>query len=289
MSRMNKSALSIGTILIQTFFMVMINYVVFFGDDLRTIKQFLPYANILILILGVMAVVSIRSIEKIARKQILISVLKEHISQVESLLVTLRAQKHEHTRHIQTILSMLYLDEINKAKEYLEEIIKNFWQSNEPVLNTGNPVLTALFDSKAKAAEVKGIKLAASVKCDVTNIPVNSEDLCSIIGNLLDNAMEAAITDEEVSRVGLEIKYERNSYIIAVNNNGTTISEGQVSELFKPGYSTKNSMSRGYGLFIVQNLVKSYDGKIEVVTGDKTTFLIYIPDNRRVISDKSAF
>ncbi|MDI6705551.1 MAG: ATP-binding protein, partial [Bacillota bacterium] len=67
-------------------------------------------------------------------------------------------------------------------------------------------------------------------------------------------------------------------YIIYVHNSGPRIPDRLKEEIFNPGVTTKGSPARGYGLYLVKKLVEEYGGHIEVISGDKTTFIIYLPD-----------
>ena len=117
-----------------------------------------------------------------------------------------------------------------------------------------------------------------SVKCNITNLKMTPWDLCSILGNLIDNAMEAAVQIPDNRRVSLEIKYEANQYVVYVYNNGPPITASQKKKLFQPGYTTKNSEARGYGLFLVNKLVQQHGGTIEVKSGERTSFIVYLPN-----------
>jgi len=180
---------------------------------------------------------------------------------------------------------MLCLDEANKAAEYIEGIADSYRQAGKSVY-AGHPVLAALLNSKQKIAETKNIDFACVIKCDVTNIDIPPWDLCSILGNLLDNAFEAALLDQSNRRVTMEIKYENANYVIYVDNTGPKMSEKIKSRLFDAGYTAKESTARGYGLYLVKKLVDKYEGKIDVTSKAKTTFIVHFPDRGKRISDQ---
>lgn len=269
--------LVITTVLIETLFIVLMNQQIYIAQDVNNLKIFLPIANVFVLIMGGLALFSIKGVEKSVKKKVEINLLKEHLQQIEGLLNSLQSQKHEHARHIQVIQAMLYLDEIEKSKEYIDGIAEDY-RHTEELIHVGHPALTALLNSKCKVAESKGIDFAFSVKCNTLNIKMNPWDLCSILGNLLDNAMEAAVQNIGDRRVALEIKYENEKYVMYIYNNGPAITSRQRKKLFEPGYTTKNSEARGYGLFLVNKLVNRYGGNIEVISGERTSFIVYLPE-----------
>ncbi len=121
---------------------------------------------------------------------------------------------------------------------------------------------------------MKNIDFSVAVKCDVSKMYIPDWDLCSILGNLLDNAFEAATADEK-PRVGIEFKYEDNHFAIYVNNNGNRISDPD--NVLAAGYTTKESEGRGYGLYIVNKLVQKYKGSLEIITRPKTTVIFRFP------------
>ncbi len=272
----NGNLLVIAIVLIETLFIVLLNLHIYVAQNVNSLKIFLPIANVFVLIMSGLALYSIKGIEKTVKKKVELNLLKEHLQQIEGLMNTLQIQKHEHARHIQVIQAMLYLDEIDKSKEYIDGIAQDY-QPTEELIHTGHPALTALLNSKCKAAESKRIDFAFSVKCNPDNLKMSPWDLCSILGNLLDNAMEAAVQSPDNRRVSLEIKYEGDQYVVYVYNTGPPITASQKKKLFQPGYTTKNSEARGYGLFLVNKLVRRHGGTIEVKSGERTSFIVYLP------------
>ncbi|WP_347488491.1 GHKL domain-containing protein [Desulfoscipio sp. XC116] len=110
---------------------------------------------------------------------------------------------------------------------------------------------------------------------NITKLDVRPWDLCSILGNLLDNAFEAAILDPADRRVAVEIKYEDTNYILYVYNTGPKISAEVRRRLFTAGYTTKESEARGYGLYLVKKLVDKYEGRIKVKAGSIRFLRLY--------------
>ena len=264
---------TIITILIQSLLIVLINQVTFVSDNLNMLKGLLPLVNLIILILTVSVILSIKELESNTKRKIETELLKTHLKQVEGLVTTLQVQKHEYARHMQIIQAMLYLDELDDVKNYINGISKKYRHS-ESMVYVGNPALTALLNSKKEMAENLDIAFDFAVKCNIDNVGVPSWDLCSIIGNLLDNAFEAVSRREDDRSVGLEIKLEDNKYKIYVYNNGCKISPVEKKLIFRKGYTTKKSRARGYGLYIVKALTNQYKGKIEIRSDKKTTFIV---------------
>ncbi len=263
-------------ILLQTFFILMVNHYVYIEKSFYALERLLPYIDIIIAVLTVLIILSIKKHEENTKKITEVSLLKEHLSNIETLLTLLQSQKHEHTRHIQTLQAMIYLGEIEAAESYLEELVEEYWYLQDTI-QVGHPALTALLNTKQQVGESKGIEFAFNVKCDLSRLHVNSWELCSILGNLIDNALEAVLPLKGKKRVSVEIKKENGYINFYVSNSGVTISEKNSTKIFNAGYTTKLSEARGYGLHLVKKLVSKYNGNIKVILKEKTTFIVSIP------------
>jgi len=179
---------------------------------------------------------------------------------------------------------MLYLDEAQDAKDYIDGIIESFWHvSSLPYIS--NPTLAALIHSKSLVCETLGVKFDVAIKYDLNELPLKPWDLASVLGNLLDNAIEAAIEDPENKRVSLEIKEESDHCNVYVYNTGVSIIDKK--KVFEAGYTTKGSEARGYGLFLVEKLVKQYKGTISLYTRPRTVFIVSLPKKGDAHNDSS--
>ena len=106
----------------------------------------------------------------------------------------------------------------------------------------------------------KNIKLIISEDSYMPEIDDESitHELITIVGNLIDNALEA-VTNCEKKQVEVEIQYG-NTLIITVQDTGKGIQEKEIEALFTKGYSTKGD-NRGYGLYLVKESIQRINGK----------------------------
>jgi signal transduction histidine kinase len=148
-------------------------------------------------------------------------------------------------------------------------------------------IANGMLDSFDVISLVFALEKAFGIVIDGMDIlPENLRSL-SAIGNLVDNALEAAIQEEQGNRsVGIELKDEADGYLLYVYNTGPKIKNPE--EIFLPGYTSNNSYGRGYGLYIVQRLVEGCGGYIKVNTVPRTTFVVHLPKevNNRDTADK---
>ncbi len=266
----------IFTLLLETMFIGLMNVVLTVSQDSGFFRVFIPFANVMLLLLSVFVIISINQTVKNIRQDMEGRLLNIHLQQMDDMVKALHVHHQEQTRQLQTLQSMLYIEEYAQARSYIDEITRRFTPVFE-ILNIGDPALTTLLYSKQKVAEAKGVEYDFAIKCPMENIGIPASDLCSIIGHLLDNALEACLQVDAPRRVTLEIKHEDEFYVIYVFNNGPEISASEKERIFEPGYTTAASAGRGFGLYQVQRLVKSFGGDIEVVTQPKTTFIIRLP------------
>lgn len=241
------------------------------------LKYALPLCQIIVACLAILCIYSIRQVDKINKDNIKNQFQKTHYQEIETLLIASRVERHEYRKHLQALQSCLHLGLLEEAVHYLDGISNQ--TDSEEYLAIDHPSLFGLVNSKYALARTQGIEMGVSVECDLSNLNVEPWDLCSMVGNLLDNALEAAAFDKEVPRVGLEFRNWGGDFEITVTNNGRTVSQHDMERVFEAGFSTKESTGRGYGMYIVKNLVENYQGKIELSSDSKTVTKIILPED----------
>lgn len=114
------------------------------------------------------------------------------------------------------------------------------------------------------------------------DISLLSGDLVTIIGNLLDNAMDSMNQNTNLPKeLSVGIFTEPHAMLISVDDTGTGISPENQKLIFENGFSTKG-IGRGTGLFVVNNLIKKYGGSISVESEPDagTSFTVTLTDER---------
>ncbi len=263
----------LAVILVQTECLILLSTSIFASPEFSAYRAALPYLNAGLVLLCLFSLLAIKSIEK-QGKQLIQNVLqKNHLKQMENILKSAEMKQHEYSKHMQIILALIELSKFEKAKEYINGINEQYYPASI-YYDITNTAVSALINSKNSVAFANNIDFAVAEKCDLSGIAVPDWELCSMLGNLLDNAFEAALNGEH-PRVGVEFRYENDFYAIYVINNGSRIKEPE--RIFEAGYTTKGSEGRGYGLYIVKKLIDRYRGTIEVITEPKTTVILKFP------------
>ncbi len=196
-------------------------------------------------------------------------------SQMDQLNLEMRAQRHDFISHIQVVYSLLQMEENQEAIDYLEKIYSQLQTVNR-VLRTKMTAFNALLQVKSAAAEEQGIRVELDIRTTMERLEIPPWELCCVMGNLLDNAMDAAAFAAE-PYIRLSASETLSQITLRVENNGATIPAPIRNRLFEPGVTTKGE-NHGMGLSIVQKTLSRYGGTIAAEAGDHhTAFTIVLP------------
>lgn len=184
--------------------------------------------------------------------------ISKHCDEVRNIYGQMRGWRHDYHNHLQTMKAHLALGQTTELTDYLSKLDYDL-TSVDTVIKTGNVMIDAILNSKISLAVSQRINV--NTKATVPGDIIISEiDLCVIIGNLLDNAMEACLKQpkeaERFIRIYIGILKEQ-LYISVSNSVG-----GEIKKSGKTYISTKNSASHGFGLMRTDKIVDKYSGYI---------------------------
>ena len=181
--------------------------------------------------------------------------ITKHCDEVQNIYRTMRGWRHDYHNHIQAMLAMT--DNPEALRKYLW-MLNDDLTTVDTVLKTGNVMVDAILNSKLSLIRTKNI--AVNAKAAVPeNLSVSEVDLCVVIGNLLDNAMEACLRQPEGERRFVRVyigTMKRQLYICVTN------SAGEVRKAGKTYLSSKKSNTHGFGLMRIDRLVDKYSGYV---------------------------
>lgn len=263
---------------LQNFFMVLffsVNYVILEKGNKLTVVIYLTVT--LIIFLTISSIIMIRRILHLIQGEIEAKNQLETLQNIQDLVYTIRTQRHDFCHHLQTVYGLMEIEAFKAAQNYIRNNISEVAATSE-LVKTDNLGISALLYTKAGIAEAKGIKLSIDIRSSLRKLPVKTIDANTILGNLIDNAIEEVIKMRlEKKIVEVVISQDLDHFIFEVINIGSQIDEKQLEKIFEPEVSTKK-VGRGMGLYSVQQLVVKYNGKIKVISNNqKTNFLIQIP------------
>ena len=164
--------------------------------------------------------------------------------------------KHDFRNHINMILGLLEVGTKEDAIKYIYEINSSINKLDENIY-TNNIAVNSILSSKMKVAKEKGIKINLDLKI-TSEIKISNVDICIILGNLLDNSIEACDLINKYKFIDLKIVSENSRLIIKIENN----TNGYVNKANGKFLTTKCSPMNGIGLTQVDSVVKKYNGYI---------------------------
>lgn len=181
--------------------------------------------------------------------------MKQQMDEIENIYMTMRGWRHDYHNHIQSLKGYLSLNKVEQMKNYLNELETDL-DSIDTLYHSGNLQLDSILNAKLAIAEKGQIR----IHCDASIPPqlhVSDLDLCVILGNLLDNAIESCRKikdpDERFIRVYIGI-LKKHLYISIINATSETVKQRT------DHYFTMKRGDHGHGLKRVDQVVKKYDG-----------------------------
>lgn len=186
---------------------------------------------------------------------------RRHLEEVRSIHREMRGYKHDFHNHLQTLKSYLDAGDVRRAKEYLSELDERL-MNVDTLLKTGNVSLDAILS--AKLAQAKNENITVTVKANVPDgLTVSDLELSIVVGNLLDNAIEACRTagGERFIRLFLGMK-GKMLYFSMLNAAGAK--REKVDGLFK----TSKSGAHGFGLRRAEAIIKDHGGWVKYNSED---------------------
>lgn len=208
-----------------------------------------------------------------------LELLGRELDSTHGLLDALRAQDHEHANRLHTLLGLLELGLNEEAVNYVAEVADTHRASAEEVAErVHDPLLSALLVGKAAIAAERGVALRISAATWLPERVVDARDLVTVMGNLIDNALDAATSGVEV-----ELRAERSTVVVRVGDDGPGVAPELRDLIFTEGWTTKQSPAyrgRGLGLALVRRLAERYGGtaRVGARAGGGAVFSVVLPE-----------
>lgn len=206
--------------------------------------------------------------------------LGSELETVRTLSDALRAQTHEHANRLHTIVSLL---ELGRGPEALDFATKDLELSqrltDDVVSSIEEPVLGALIMGKVAEARERGVELDLNAGGSTAVSGLAVQDLVAILGNLLDNAIDAAAEAPAPKLVELTVANNGGSLEITVEDSGPGIDPAAVEDIFRHGFSTKEAgpFGRGLGLALVRQAVQRLGGTLTISSPAGALFHVTLP------------
>lgn len=181
--------------------------------------------------------------------------IETHYQEVDNMYRKMRGWRHDYRNHIQAMKVMAANGNMDGITAYLDELDTDL-NTVDTVVKTGNAMADAILNSKISLAQSKSI----AVHCDA-HIPVKLQmselDLCCILGNLFDNAIEASLSLPEAERqIRVYMDMKGTQLYISFTNFTSGRKLNRVGNIFK----TSKGDGHGFGLVRIDNIIERLGG-----------------------------
>ena len=177
----------------------------------------------------------------------------------------LSASAHEAANRLHTVVTLIELDRPADAVRFATtELAASQGLIDRLLGAVGDEAVAALLLGKISQAAERGIEIAISEDTAAPELAVPNRDLITILGNLIDNAVDAAAAGEAPHRVAVSLCSGPEALRIRVSDTGPGIDSEHADEIFTRGWTTKHEAGHGIGLALVRRSVDRNNGSIEV-------------------------
>lgn len=209
--------------------------------------------------------------------------LGRELDATRGLIDALRAQDHEHANRMHTLLGLLELEMHEEAAEFVTEVVGVHRATAEQITERiHDPLPAALLVGKATVAAERGVSLRLSPDTLLPDRLVDPQGLVTVVGNLVDNALDAAAGSED-PRIEVELRAEGRTVILVISDSGPGVPPDQRELVFSEGWSTKEPPAhgkRGLGLALVHRLAERQGGSARVGAAEHggAEFTVVLPE-----------
>lgn len=204
------------------------------------------------------------------------------LSSLKVLTDSLRAQAHEAANKLHTIVTMVEMGHAERAVTFATAELELSQQLVDRLsAAVGEPALVALLLGKTAQADERGVELTITeetgLPADTDDLLLSGQEMVTVLGNLIDNAMEAC--DLEDPWVEVTVHQDEEQLLIRVADSGPGMDPGTFEKAMQRGYSTKSDHdagAHGLGLALVAQVVKKHQGTLtaDVTYGSVVTVTV---------------
>lgn len=208
--------------------------------------------------------------------------LAEELTGIKSLVDSLRSQNHEYMNKLHSIAGLIQL---NRSKEALTMIVDEISDEQEVMQFlkeriSDYSILGILIGKRSRAREL-GVLFTIDDESYLSEVMTgfSSGDLVTILGNLIDNAMEACLLEQE-KEIVLLIEGNRDYLFIEIQDSGCGLPE-EANKIFDYGFSMKRKEGRGIGLALIKQILDSNKGSITAYSPPESGTIITLKAGER--------
>ncbi|MFF2289233.1 sensor histidine kinase [Peribacillus butanolivorans] len=193
--------------------------------------------------------------------------MEEERMQINETFSVVRSQRHDFLKHVSALQFMIERDEVATAKEYINELVDVFEETNLSIKGEKGVVAGILHQMYRRAKENQ-VQILYHLDVPLSSLPIKNQELVSLIGNVLANAIEAAESWQEekgeIAQITLHFYKRSGMYLLSCSNSSLPIPNPILDALFeKYGQTTKLGPHEGMGTKIIADIVKKHQGYLD--------------------------
>lgn len=183
--------------------------------------------------------------------------IETHYREVDNMYRQIRGWRHDYRNHIQTMKAYAASEDWEAVKRYLD-LLDDDLMTVDTVIKTGNPMTDAILNSKISLAKAKDIQVIADAHIPV-KLKSSEIDLCCIIGNLFDNAIEASMKlPQEQRQIRVYMDMKNTQLYISFTN----FTAGKKMKKEGTRFRSTKGKDHGFGLIRIDTIVERLEGYI---------------------------
>jgi sensor histidine kinase regulating citrate/malate metabolism len=210
-----------------------------------------------------------------------LSALERELGSSRATSNTLRAQTHEFANQLHTISGLLHLEEYDEVVRFVDGVrMSRTALYDEVTSRVADATLAALLIAKASLASERGVELRLLPESHVGKVyGALSRDLATVVGNLVDNALDAAASSPgDRAHVEVLLVEREGCVVVTVSDSGPGVPDPE--QIFRQGWSTKSTPEdggRGFGLALTRLVCRRRGGDVTVQNADGAVFTATLP------------
>lgn len=184
--------------------------------------------------------------------------MENQYEEIKGVYMDMRGWRHDYHNHMQVMKAQLALGNLNEIREYLNALEKEL-DHVDTLVKSGNLMVDAILNSKLTLARRQSISVNCKVKVP-EKLPIEDVDLCVILGNLMDNALEACRQIEEKDRfLRIYMAINKSQLYLSIQNSAKADPDFE-----EQNYITKKRGNHGLGMKRVQTATEKYHGYLNL-------------------------